>query len=557
MTLGFETNTMMLATTGGGVVAIKLAVAMAFSIAWLFLAPKVNADAIVARVNRELWSGLVLLAGAFGLILWLVIPAFILGLVLFVLLNLAVLTAYLLHRNSQVDPEYRLFTREWFDARKGIAHREMKVETRLKLYDSIGRAILLTESELKDKRLVQSYNLTQALLYDITYNRAGEVDLAPTGDQVSLRYVIDGVVSTREPISNEDSEFILPFLLEKAGIDMKSKGHSQVQKGKITVDLANSPINVEIIAKDTVAGPHIRIRVIQQLVQTNIDILGMQPNIAQKILKLTEKPGLLLVAGPPKSGVTSTMYSILRKQDAYMKLLMTVEAKSPLDMENVTQHEYGNPANLPNMLATTMRRDPDVIMVDQCPDAKTARLICDYSAEKVVLLHLPAKDAFSALLKWIKLMGGSRDALTPIRGILCQRLIRSLCPSCKRPYTADAQTQAKLNHTRVRAGISEPIQEIYRCPEYPQTDEKGRKLPPCETCQDTGFYGRVGVFEFLPIDDDLQKLMRSKATVKQLKGYARKGGMMDIYEQALCKVTQGITSIQEVLRLCKPEARKE
>ncbi len=548
---------MLLATANVGMVAAQLAVVAAGAIGWLFMAPKVNADAIRTKLRRELWSGLVLLTGAIGLLLWLIIPFFILGLIVFVFLVAGILLTYGLYRNSQAEnPEDKIFSKEWFEARKTHTQKEIKLETKLKLYDNIGRFFQLTESDFKNKHLVQGHNLTQALLYDIVFNRAGEVDMAPTGEQIRLKYVIDGVVSTRESISNEDSEYILPFLLERAGIDMETEGHDQVQKGKITVDLANSPLTMEIVAKETVAGPRIRIRVIQQLVQTNIDMLGIQPGIVSEILKIATEPGLLLVAGPPKSGVTSTMYSILRKQDAYMRLLMTVEAKSPMDMENVTQHEYGDLANLPRLLATTMRRDPDVILLDQCPNEEIAKMVCDFCREKFVILGLPAKDTLSALLKWLKLMGGSSQALTPIRGILCQNLVRSLCPTCKSPYTADAQTTAKLNLMRVRAGIAEPMQEIYRTPEYPRTDEKGRELPPCDTCQDTGYYGRTGVFEFLRVDENLMKLMKSKATLKQIKDHARNSGMMNIYEQALCKVSQGITSIQEVLRVCKPEAKK-
>lgn len=558
MILGFETEMMILATANLGALAGQLAAVMALSIGWLYVAPILNADAIRTKINRELWSGLLLIAGVIGLGLWLVIPVFALGLTVFVVLVLGTLIAYVLYRNSTVDePEDKLFTKEWFQSRKGHTAKEVKLETRLKLYDNIGRFVQLTESEFSDKQLVQGYNLTQALLYDITYHRAGEVDLAPTGEQIRLKYVIDGVVSTRESISLEDSEYILPFLLERAGIDMETEGHDQVQKGKITVDVVNSPITMELVAKETVAGPRIRIRVIQQLVQTNIDMLGMQENIVAEVLKLSESPGLLLVSGTPRSGVTSTMYSVLRKQDAYMKLLMTVEAKSPLDMENVTQHEYGDLASLPKMLATTIRRDPDVILLDKCPDEKTARLICDFAKEKFIIVALPAKDAFSALLRWIKIMGGSSEALVPIRGILCQTLVRTLCPGCKSQYNADAQTQAKLNLMRVRAGIAEPMQEIYRPPEYPRTNEKGRELPPCETCQDTGYYGRTGIFEFLPFDENMQKQIRSKATIKQLKEQAKNSGMMNIYEQALCKVSQGITCVQEVLRVCKPEAKQK
>ncbi|RKY26667.1 MAG: hypothetical protein DRP83_03775 [Planctomycetota bacterium] len=529
-------------------VVAELTVVAGCSLAWLFLATRVSADAAGLKLQRELWSGLTLIAGALGLVFWFMIPMFVLGLVLSVLLVGGALVSYVVYRNSQVDSETKLFSLDWFRAGAGAAARPAKLEEKLKFYDSIGRIVQLTENDLRDKKLIQQYNLTQGLLYEVIRNRAAEADIAPAGQAVRVRYLVDGAVVVPEPGSMDDWQKILPFLLSKAGIDATT---GQTAKGKITVDLADSPVDMDVTVSPSQAGPRVRLRVVQQSVQTNIDLLGMDATTAQTIAELVEKPGLLLVTGPPASGVTSTAYSILRKQDAYLKLLMTVEAQASMDLQNVTQHEYHTPEKLPETLASAIRRDPDVLLVDRCDGAKTAELICDLAGEKFVILTIPAQETFPALHAWIKRMEGSARAIKPLRGILCQQLIRVLCPACKEPYQPDAQTAEHLTKARARlGGLGDG--RVYRAPSLPRLDEKGRTLPPCPTCQDTGFHGRTGVFAFLPVTDGLKKLIRSQAPLEQLQAHAKTAGATNLYEQALGKILLGLTSVQEVMRVCKP-----
>lgn len=285
-----------------------------------------------------------------------------------------------------------------------------------------------------------------------------------------------------------------------------------------------------------------QIRVMQELIQTNLDLLGMDEGIVKKLLAASEMGrGILIIAGPGKSGVTSTLYSYLRKQDAYMKMLVKVEEHSAMELENVTQYEYLDPAKLPDMLGTIMRRDPDVIMLDNCPDAKTADMLCEYAKEKFVILGAKAKDSFTALARWATTVGDASRAVKRLHGVTCQTLIRKICPTCREPYQPDPNLLQKINMT------SEKVDVFYRPPTQKVTDNKGNVIP-CETCQDSGYYGRTGVFEYLQLTPELRQLISAQGSLTELKSAARKNKMQYLQENALAKVVAGITSIQEVVR---------
>ncbi len=264
---------------------VKLLVAMVFAAVWVFLAPKINEDAIRVHINRQLWSGVYLGAGVAGLLLWFVLPIYIVGLLLFSALVCGSMIAYAAYRNAQLDPIDRIGTRAWFAELRERRHRTPEqVETRLRMYDSEGRAVILAETEASDQKLVHSYNLTQLLLYDLARSRVSEADISPHGEQAQVRYVIDGVVTRRPGLLGSDAEGIIQYLKDKAGLDVHEP--RRPQKGKISIDLAGSPIDMEIITAGTSSGQRMHIRVMQEIVQSNIDLLGMDERMVQSVLSI-------------------------------------------------------------------------------------------------------------------------------------------------------------------------------------------------------------------------------------------------------------------------------
>ena len=520
---------------------LKILIALALSAGWILLAPKINEDAIYVHVQRQAWSGAYLGAGALGLILWFVMPMFVIGLIVFLVLVLSTLLSYVLYRNTKVEPEERIGTAEWFAGFTGAKKRRAEaVQTHLRLYGADGKAVILSETDVLDSKIVHGYNLAQNLLYDLARIRASEADIVTQGELSQVRAIVDGVLQQRPALAGEDAKTLIQYIQTKAGLDVNER--RRPQKGKISIDLANSPVDMEILTAGTNTSQRLQIRVMQELIQTNIDLLGMDEPLVKKLMAASDMGrGILILSGPGKSGVTSSLYSFLRKQDAYMKMLVKVEEHSAMELENVTQYEYQEAPKLSEMLGMIMRRDPDVIMLDQCPDAKTADMLCDYAREKFVILGAKAKDSFTALARWVAVVGDPARAVKRLHGITCQTLIRKICPTCREPYQPDPTLLKKINMT------SEKVDVFYRPPTQKVTDNKGNVIP-CETCQDSGYYGRTGVFEYLQLTPEIRELVVQQASLTQLKSAARKNKMQYLQENALSKVVAGITSIQEVVR---------
>lgn len=520
----------------------KLVFFLVLAIPWLYVSPWVSKDTRRVHAPRDmLWTASFLSAGVLGILLWLLIPIYFVGMLIYGVLVAAALGAYVVYRNGRVPPEMRVLTSEHlstvFQPKK---ERKVQITHRVKVYDSNSRVVAAPDAtaEAAEK---DAYNLAQALLYDMLYYRASEADILPVGQEARVRLVIDGVVTERPPLEIPETEAVIQYLKPHAG--MSADERRRPQQGKISVDIAGRPIDMILTSAGTTGGQRLQFKIVQEFVQTQIDLLGMSPDLLAKLKELTARPnGLILVAGKSGSGVTSTLYSILRVQDAFMKQLVTMEAKPIVDLENITQMGYGEPSKFAAMLATTIRRDPDFLMIDASGDPKAAALLLPFVQRKTVLLGMNAADSFQAMAKWIKLCGDAGEAVANLHGVLCQTLVRKLCTTCREEYRPDPRFLAKVN---LPAGKSA---NFYRPPTKPLVDEKGQPYT-CPTCQGNGYFGRTAVFELLEITDDVRGLVAGRTSLTQIQAACRKNKMLYLQEQALRKVLEGVTSIQEVIRV--------
>lgn len=509
---------------------------------WLYASGWLDKDAPKLKANRPLWLSMVFGGGIALLLLWLLIPLWAAGAALFFVGSLALSLVYVSYRNARVVPEARVLTSEHLSS---LFVREKKqseeVRTRLKLYDAFGKPLLPPAEGTEEEKHV--YNLVQDLLYDIMWRRASEVDLAPTQNLQAVRFVIDGVVVQRPSMEKADAEGVIDFIKGQGGMDVTDK--RRPQQGKISVDLAAQPIDIRLVAAGSTAGQRLQMKVVQEAIRTRIGELGLPEDVLKKLRELAAlSPGLMIVSARPGNGLTSTQYSLLRDNDAYIKQLVTVEQEVEADLENITQHRYRTTAEMPRVLAGVMRRDPDVVLVDKVEDKLGAEGVLEAAAEKKVILGVSASDSFSALARWAQVVGGARRAAEPLQAVVCQVLVRKLCPQCKEAYRPDAEMLRKANIP------GDKIKNFYRPPTKPLTDEKGNPIT-CPTCQGSGYMGRTAAFELLEITDDLRKLIGSGANLTQIKAAARKNKMLYLQEAALRLVMDGVTSVQEVIRVTK------
>ena len=536
------------AGAGGYFSLAKITVMLVMLLPWMLVAPWMHRDAKRVLAPVEACSGAILAAGVLGFVLWLVVPAYALGLAIYVITVGATLGAYIVYRNGRCGEENKITFANIIPAFTGQAGgaKQIEVVTRVKLYDYTAK-IVLSPGEKADEEQRLSYNEAQDILFDLLYHRASEADLVPKGRKTRVRLAVDGVVTEREPLELATSERITQYLKPFAGMDAAER--RRPQQGTIAIEVLGRHTDVILTTTGTNDGQRLRFRVVGEAVKTDLAELGLNPDTLEQLAAANDsKTGLIIVAGRPQSGVTSTLYSLLRRQDAFMKQLTTLEAKPLVDLENITQTVYPSDEELPKMLAAAARRDPDVIMVDRCPDRTTADLIQRISEIKLVLLGMQAKDSFIALAKWVKLCGDTAKAVDPLLGVSCQLLIRRLCLECRHPYKPDPQLLAKANIS------GENIDVFYRKAKKGRLDPKGKPIV-CNACQESGFLGRTGVFEFLAMTDDIKKLVIDGADVRNIKAACRKARMLNLQEQALRKVIAGVTSINEVIRVTQ-EARK-
>jgi general secretion pathway protein E len=272
----------------------------------------------------------------------------------------------------------------------------------------------------------------------------------------------------------------------------------------------------------------------------DIEKLGFPLDTMDGFQDLIQRPhGIILVTGPTGSGKTTTLYCALEKINSPEKKIITVEDPVEYQLKGVNQIQVKPSIGLSfaNALRSIVRQDPDVILIGEIRDAETAEIaIHSALTGHLVLSTLHTNDSPSAITRLIDM--GMEDFLlsSTIIGILAQRLVRVACPHCREPYSPDP---AILKEMKVDgANLSElNISEV-----------RG-----CDSCSYTGYWGRSGIFEFLKVTDEIQKLILEKKDSNVIKEVARRGGMRTLREDGWLKVKQGVTTLSEVLRVTQEE----
>ncbi len=532
---------------GGYISLFKLVFMLLVLTPWIFILPWVFDDARKFGRLQPIWTAAVMAAGILSFIIWLLVPIYLIGLGVHLILTWATCISYVYYRDQKVQPEGRVLTSEHL---KGIltfqrSAKKIDVLEKVKIYGDDGKP----KGESAGNQQRRIYNMAQDFLYDVIYHRASEVDITPAGNNARVRFVIDGVVNERPPMELPDSQALIQFLKASAGMDPNEI--RKPQKGSISIDLGGvgNATDMMITTDGTTQGQKMRLKVVQEIARTKLDELGITDDVMGKLRQMIASDnGLIIVSAPAGNGLTSTLYSLLREHDAYVKQIMAFESKNIIDLENVTQRTYSSDNDLESELQAGLRLDPDVVMVDKCPDKRTAELITQAAQSKNVLLGIRASSAFQALAKWVKVRGDAAGATENLLGVLCQVLVRKLCPNCREAYHPDPKMLAKANIPADQA------RQFYRPPTKPLTDEKGNEIT-CMTCQGTGYFGRTGVFELLKINDEIRQLIIENASLDKIKTTCRKQKMLYLQEQALKKVISGETSVREVIRVTQPEKR--
>jgi type II secretory ATPase GspE/PulE/Tfp pilus assembly ATPase PilB-like protein len=347
-------------------------------------------------------------------------------------------------------------------------------------------------------------------------------------------------------------KYLIHFLKHLADLDTKEI--RKPQKGKFRVAKDKENTEWEVATAGSTAGEQVRLKLLTREGITRLVDIGLMRDQYEQLNGFRElKQGLFIVAGPKKSGVTTTFYALLRNHDAFLNSINTLERQPSTELPNITQNIYTlsdtGTSTFGKKLQAVVRMGPDIVGVADCEDSETAQVACTSAKDgKIIYVTFEADSVIQALGKWLKLVGDRNLAAETLLGISNQRLIRKLCNECKQAYAPDKELFRKFNIS------AEKTKVLYRAGKV-QYDKHGKPVT-CEHCQGTGFVGRTAVFETIIITDELRTAIKQAKSLPEIGAQFRRAKMLYLQEQALRKVISGTASVNEMIRVLSTSKAK-
>ena len=369
--------------------------------------------------------------------------------------------------------------------------------------------------------------------------RATDVHIEPFEDELQVRYRIDGVLQPAAiPASvKKFQSAIISRIKILSHLDIAEKRIPQ--DGRIKVVLGDREVDIRVSIIPMLHGEAVVMRLLDcSSVLLGLDKIGMGPrdlNIFDQIIKRPH--GIILVTGPTGSGKTTTLYAALAKINDIERKIVTIEDPIEYQLHGINQIQVSNKTGLTfaRGLRSILRHDPDVILVGEIRDIETAEIAVQASLTgHLVFSTLHTNDAPGALTRLVDMGVEPYLVASSLEAVLAQRLIRLICKECKEPVPA-AQTDA------LRQQYGSLI---------PKTLYKGTG---CKACQETGYMGRMGIFEQMVISEDIRALLLRNANSREIRDQAIKEGMRNLRQDVMRYLESGQTTIDEVLRVTKDE----
>ena len=363
--------------------------------------------------------------------------------------------------------------------------------------------------------------------------RASDIHIEPFEYKVRVRYRIDGVL--REIISYDRALYaaIIARLKVISGMDISEK--RKPQDGRITITVDRREYDIRVSNLPTVFGEKVVMRLAsKEGFKRDKKDLGLSPTDLVKFDNILRNPhGIILVTGPTGSGKSTTLYTALSELASDEVNIITVEDPVEANVDNVNQVQVNVKANLTfaSALRSILRQDPDIIMIGEIRDGETAEIAVKASITGHLVVSTLHTNSTAASISRLIDMGIEPYLLgDSLVGIIAQRLVRRLCPECKESYEADEEEKRVL-----KVPQNEPLKLYKACG--------------CEACGNTGYYGRIGVYEIMPISRKIKKLIASGANADEITAQAVTEGMNTLRMSASNYVKQGLTSFSEMMKI--------
>ena len=435
--------------------------------------------------------------------------------------------------NLQVEP-YIATTRDirtaidrWYGASETLDAARRFTQEREQLRGNTGEE---PGADVSDAPIVQ---LVRSLLEQAIRQRASDVHIEALESKVRVRYRIDGALYEKMVYDNSLLPAISTRIKLMGGMDISEK--RKPQDGRMTIMVDRHEYDIRISSVPTVHGEKIVMRISSKLSLTkNKKELGLAPDELRRFDHMLSAPyGIIFVTGPTGSGKSTTLYTALSELNKEAVNIVTVEDPVEADIEGINQIQVNNKVDLTfaSALRSILRQDPDIIMIGEIRDRETAGIAVQASITGHLVVSTLHTNNAAGTLNRMADMGVERYLIADsVVGVIAQRLVRKLCPHCRKKRLATEEEKRLLKQDTYKE------MEIY--------EPTG-----CDLCNHTGYFGRTGVFEIMEVNEEIRDLIAEGGSSEELENAARRAGMCTLHDNGIRYVLEGITSIEEMLKV--------
>ena len=419
-----------------------------------------------------------------------------------------------------IDSQYKLTTKIEKEVRQLLSSTQARVAIEPHLtMDAISHAPVVRAVEM--------------LLAQAIKDRASDIHIVPEEDQVQVRYRIDGILHDTVSLPHEVHSALLTRIKVMSSMNIAERRRSQ--DGQFSATIAGREVDFRVATIGTSHGEMAVMRVLDKsLSLIQLSDLGMPPSALEIYQKAIDSPfGMIMISGPTGSGKTTTLYASVSRLDAKELNIMTIEDPIEYQFEGIRQIQVNRPAEITfaSGLRAIMRLDPDVILLGEIRDAETANTAIQAALTgHLVLTSIHANDAAGAIVRLLDFGVEPFLVTSAVIAAMSQRLARKVCPHCQEMKPA---TEAEAMAYQQELG-EEKAEFAY-----------GNG---CTLCSNTGFSGRIGVFELIPMTDEIRRIVNRKEGALEVREQAAKEGLITMRRDGMLKVKDGITTPREVIR---------
>ncbi len=533
---------------GNYIDGFKLLPVFLVSLGWLKLMTWVDKDAHSAHLPRETVNLINLGGWVLAIGVMLLLPNIWAAIAVFLFFFCAEIAYYLIWRNQTVglsDLSGKIKAGFANLGKKKGSGEVKATEGGVVVMDKSGKPLL---APIDEDPIKPAFDALQSFLQGPMKLRAQRIDLRPVEGGSVQRYTVDGMTFEGKSFPRDIASSMVELTKSLAGMDIADK--RKPQTGKIRINTDQSKHDVDVYTAGSTAGEMLKLQVdAKKQTDYTVDTLGFLKDQYKLLTDVVSDPGgVVLLTAPEGQGLTNLCYAILRKHDAFLTQILTLERDQRADLEGIRHNVLpasAPPADESKQIEWMVSQEPDIIYIDRIDDPRSAIDLAKYAkGGKRAYVAMRTGTAFDALAQWRKLVGDDELAMSSLKLVIAERLVRVLCTACKIAYTPDPDALRKMNMAADR------VDKLFQARKEPMRDQKGNEVI-CPFCHGLAYVGRTGVFEMFSVDDEVRKAVLSGGTINQLKSLFRKQRQRYLQESALARVELGDTSVEEVLRVLR------